>query len=139
MSTPISQIIANPNFHSTPSDNSDLDDIMVAGVINDLQQEVQATQRMQQQMNPVMSATNVATFHHPPASGKSLMEALKWNPDDAKLAIIIAIIALVVLSPFDLSFVYEKIPALEPLKPYEYYVRGVVLAFIIYVGMRMFM
>lgn len=156
MSTPISQLKNVSNNTNNPPPKID-DDPMVQDVINSLVREVKAPENVR--------STPMATYQqqphqhvspqppHPPHpqqsphqfqqgtmqynQNKSLMET--WvNTDDAKTAIIIAVIALLILYPTDTSSVYNKFTFLTPYHQYDIFIRTILLAGILYVLFRKF-
>ena len=70
-------------------------------------------------------------------ANNTLME--KWvNIDDAKKAVIIAVIALIVLYPTDTSSIYNKFSFLTNLQQYDIFIRTVLFAGILYIIFRNF-
>jgi hypothetical protein len=68
---------------------------------------------------------------------KSFME--EWvNVDDAKTALIIAFIALVLLYPMDTTSLYSKFDALNKFHQYDIFIRAMLLAFLLYIIFRKF-
>ena len=68
---------------------------------------------------------------------KSFME--EWiNVDDAKTALIIAFIALVLLYPMDTSSFYNKFEALNRFHQYDIFIRAMLFAFLLYIIFRKF-
>jgi hypothetical protein len=149
MSTPISQLKNVTNNTNNPPPKID-DDPMVQDVINSLVREVKTPENIR--------STPIATYQQPPpqyqqqshqsptqyqqgiqqyTQNKSLTET--WvNTDDAKTAIIIAIIALIILYPTDTSSIYNKFTFLTPYHQYDIFIRTFLLACILYVLFRKF-
>ena len=152
MSTPISQLKNVTNNTNNPPPKID-DDPMVQDVINSLVREVKTPENIR--------TTPIASYQQPPPQYqhpqhpqqsqqpypqqyqqgnpqyKSLMET--WvNTDDAKTAVIIAVIALLMLYPTDTTSMYNKFAFLTPYHQYDIFIRTFLLACILYVLFRKF-
>ena len=151
MSTPISQLKNTGNNTNTQSGKVD-DDPMVQDVINSLVREVKVPDQIK--------STPIATFQQAPpqqyqnpsypqqyqqqypqqknnSGNQSFVE--EWvNTDDAKTAICIALIALFMLYPKDLSEFYKKFEVLSNMQQYDIFIRTLLLAVILYVLFRKF-
>ena len=147
LSTPISQLKNNQNIQPPAMD----DDPMVQDVINSLVKEVKTAD---------VKSTPIATFQQAPpqqyqnpsypqqyqqqypqqknnSGNQSFVE--EWvNTDDAKTAICIALIALFMLYPKDLSEFYKKFEVLSNMQQYDIFIRTLLLAVILYVLFRKF-
>ena len=149
MSTPISQLKNNTNNTNTQSVKMD-DDPMVQDVINSLVRDVHASDQIkstpiatfQQQPSPQQPQQYNQQMHqtqqrNPYMQNQTLME--EWvNTDDAKTAICVALIALALLYPTDLSKIYEKFEFLTKFQQYDIFIRAGLLAILLYVILRKF-
>lgn len=152
MSTPVNQLRTNPNFANAPPAKLE-EDMLVKGVIDEMENEVShqtSTQDASKQYE--LQSKNVATFRHnrdeqraqqqypqhahPYTSPHPLGNDTWWNKDDAQFAAIIALIALAVLYPTDMSRAYNSFDFLSKLEPYDMYIRTLLLGGLLYVIFR---
>ena len=152
MSTPISQLKNVTNNTNNPPPKID-DDPMVQDVINSLVREVKTPENIR--------STPMATYQpppphyqqqlpsQPPLASHQYQQGIQYNQnksfidtwidtDDAKTAVIIAIIALLILYPTDTSSIYNKFAFLTPYHQYDIFIRTLLLAGILYVLFRKF-
>lgn len=150
MSTPVNKLQNNPNFGNVAAAKLE-EDMLVKGVIDEMESEVtQAPRAMKSEKPYDVHTTNVATFRH---NSSELPQTLPyhpqykplnmdqqsdsmWNADDAQFAATIAVIAFAVLYPLDVSQVYSRFDFLSRLEPYDVYIRALLFAFVLYVVMR---
>ena len=101
------------------------------------QQQMQQQQMQQQQMQ--QQQMQQQQMHQQPQKqvAKTLME--EWvNVDDAKTAVILAFIALIILYPMDTSSFYSKFEALNRFHQYDIFIRALLFALILYILFRKF-
>ena len=151
MSTPVNQIKSNPNFANVPPAKLD-EDVLVKGVIDEMECEVSSNKQQQQQQYEIQS-TDVATIRHdapfasrqqPPhayqhvagRTGSGSVTSKYWNKDDAQFAAVLALVAFAIFSQIDTGFVYRQFDALGKFQPYDMYIRALLLAVVIYVILR---
>lgn len=136
MSTPITQLPKQTSAQPTVPTSEE--DPMVNDVISEMEHEFSASAPPpppppplpQQYMPPPM------TFPLPTPAMQMMKSPRPWlDILVAKRAAMCAIVALVLFYPFEFGFVYEKIPMLAKMQPYERAVRAVLLAVLLYVLM----
>ena len=157
MSTPINQLKNTANNTNTQSAKMD-DDPMVQDVINALVRDVHVSEQVKstpiatfqqpQQQSPQLSQQQTQQQYHPQhpinnqrnniyTPNKTLME--EWvDVEDAKRAVCIALIALLMLYPANLSNIYEKFAFLTKFQQYDIFIRAGLLAIILYILLRKF-
>jgi hypothetical protein len=137
MSTPVAELPTNK-----ASSTGIPDDPEVLNVLQEMEQEVH-----------VATKANAVSMPHPPPPPQPMMQmamhipqqpvqiqyktvqpANKWiNKDAMQHAGLIAIAALLVFHPSTLGFLYSSVPKLAFLESYDLFVRGAVLAVLVYV------
>jgi hypothetical protein len=146
MSTPVTQLPAQPASHVATTSE---EDPMVNDVISEMESEFQHTQNVatqppvQQSYMPSQPppAYPVAPPAAPQQFNMHLMSSMQKPYFDlpiAKRAAICAIVALLIFYPFELGFVYEKVPMLARMQPYERAIRALLLAVVLYALMWKF-
>lgn len=137
MSTPIQQL---PQGAAPPATAKLDEDPAVNDVINEMTMEFNTA-------NPAPTKHVTAVPHQPvvthasPSSQPFVVtpvmpssSAKTWfDTEHAKRAAIVAVVAFIMLHPYDLSQLYEKIPMLYRVASYDRYIRVVVLAVALYV------
>jgi len=101
------------------------------------QQQMPQQQMPQQQMHQQQMPQQYMPQQPQKQIKKSFME--EWvNVDDAKTALIIAFIALILLYPMDTTNLYSKFDALNKFHQYDIFIRAMLLAFLLYIIFRKF-
>ncbi len=134
MSTPINQLPNNPQ--PTP-DHSD--DSLVSDVISEMEKEY-ISNKPQQPIIPPPNIPSLPQIYHesPPQifGNSSYMDDNKtelFNEKNIKRSLIIALLGFVLFYPFELGLIYQKVPFLEKMAPYERFVKACLFAVLIYV------
>lgn len=133
MSTPINQL---PN--NKPLTGSIPDDPDVANVLKEMEEEVQAATRINQQ-SVVVPSVNIANVPPP----QFIHARYPTNPsiidyNALQRAVIIAVIAGVAFYPGLLDTIYTMSPYLEQFAKFDIVVRGVVVAIAVYLMLTQF-
>ena len=102
------------------------------------QQQLQQKMQQQQQQMQQQQMQQQQMYQQPQKQvAKTLME--EWvNVDDAKTAVILAFIALIILYPMDTSSFYSKFEALNRFHQYDIFIRALLFALILYILFRKF-
>lgn len=162
MSTPINQLKNAANNGNMQLPKLD-DDPMVQDVINSLVKEVKTQENIkstpignyqpqpQQHQQPQPQQHAPQNYQQSPPQqpnqqyyqmmhkqqSNSLLDS--WiSTDDAKTAVIIAVIALIMLYPTDTSSIYSKFEFLSTFHQYDIFIRTALLAVILYIIFRKF-
>lgn len=146
MSTPVNQLPQQVNPNMVPPLEEDQE---VMDVIKGMESEFQPTQSphasqsmaavqnsLQFQPVQLQPAPPIKTeLYAPPSSSVS---KFGLDMDLLKRAGIVALLALVIFYPTDLSSLYDRSPYLQKLAPYDKIVRAIVLLVIVYIIMSKF-
>lgn len=134
MSTPINQLPPPTNNVQTIAPKTAEDDQDVTDVISQMEKEFSASQPPPQQhyYNPPPQQYSQPIQHiYQPIEFRQ--QPKLYDLPTAKRAIICAVVALVIFYPFELGLIYEKVPFLTKIQPYERAIRALLLAVLIYV------
>lgn len=131
MSTPINQLPPGATSSSSPND----DDPSVTDVIKEMEKEFKIAAPVQHIPAPVHVPTPspmyVAPLTTPVMKEKS---SNKWfHEKSAKRAVIVAVIALVLFYPQDLSAIYNKNPIMSKFASYDRLIRAAFFALVLYI------
>lgn len=131
MSTPINQL---PN--NKPISGSVPDDPDVVNVLKEMEEEVQNATRINQQSVVIPSAPVV--MPSPPQYMQKPQQTKLIDYDAIQRAVIIAVIASVAFYPGILDNLYSISPHLEQLAKFDFIVRGLIVATLVYLMFTQF-
>lgn len=132
MSTPIQQL---PQGAAPPASAKMDDDPSVHEVIQEMEMEFHNAQQAPSHNNvPVANAVPAAPRMVVHTSIPPSAPASKWvDTESAKRAAMVAVIALVLFYPEDISALYARVPFLGRFSQYDRVIRAVALAVVLYV------
>ena len=140
MSTPINQLPPPTANTRQIAPQTSEDDQEVTDVIYEMEKEFSSSQPPQQRPQPQYTPQqsppqNYQPHYSPPPNFTYNQQPYNkyYDLPTAKRAVICALVALVIFYPFELGLIYEKVPFLNMLQPYERAVRALLLAALIYV------